>query len=127
MLMPLREWDHRFQSRSRMDLHPPTNHSHTSTVASRRQAHVAYAQNMRHAHPHELAWFLRWALGRVVRLQRTEAYAADTVQGARPEVDHARAKGLLEWDDYEQWRGRERGMSRCGLAIHSEGEAYHSS
>lgn len=55
-----------------------------------------FAQDLRFAREHELAWLLRWALARVTRV----------AEGTK-EVCH----GVLEWDVYEEWRGRERGMS----------------
>ena len=53
-----------------------------------------FQQDLQFAKEHELAWLLRWALSRITRLK----------EGSR-EVCH----GLLEWEVYEEWRGRERG------------------
>jgi hypothetical protein len=53
-----------------------------------------FAQDLRFAREHELAWLLRWALSRVTRV----------AEGTQ-EVCH----GVLEWEVYEEWRGRERG------------------
>ncbi len=75
------------------------------------RARATYTQNLRFAHPHELAWFLRWALARVVRITRLEA----TVPGPHREfieVVDMEERGLLEWEGYENWRGRERGKRR---------------
>jgi hypothetical protein len=89
------------------------DHRHTSSnIASARPAHVTYAQNLRLASPHELAWFLRWALARVVRLRRTQSSAGETFQEPPADRNPAQDRGLLEWEDYELWRGRERGVCR---------------
>ncbi|KLT40277.1 hypothetical protein CC85DRAFT_322125 [Cutaneotrichosporon oleaginosum] len=54
---------------------------------------VTFEQDIRFASDHELAWLLRWALSRMTRIR----------EGTR-EVCH----GCIEWDMYEEWRGRER-------------------
>jgi hypothetical protein len=54
----------------------------------------SFQQDLQFAKEHELAWLLRWALSRMTRLK----------EGSR-EVCH----GMLEWEIYEEWRGRERG------------------
>ena len=56
--------------------------------------HLNWTQDLRLAKEYELAWLLRWALSRVVRVR----------EGTR-EISH----GLLQWEIYEEWRGRERG------------------
>ena len=53
-----------------------------------------FQQDLQFAKEHELDWLLHWALSRITRLK----------EGSR-EVCH----GLLEWEVYEEWRGRERG------------------
>jgi len=55
----------------------------------------SFQQDLQFAKEHELAWLLRWALSRITRLK----------EGSR-EVCH----GMLEWEVYEEWRGRERGQ-----------------
>jgi hypothetical protein len=78
---------------------------------------------MRFAHPHEIAWFLRWALARVVRLRKVERVApgphTDVIEQGSIE-----ARGLLEWEDYENWRGRERGK-RSGRT-YPDSKAQHT-
>ena len=49
---------------------------------------------MTYVREHDLGWLLRWALSRIVRIR----------EGTQ-EVLH----GVLEWEVYEEWRGRERG------------------
>jgi hypothetical protein len=63
----------------------------------------AYTEDISFAGECEIAWLLRWGLGRVVRAERTGR------EGASREV-----RGLLEWERYEDWRGRERGKSEDG-------------
>ncbi|WWC73405.1 uncharacterized protein I206_107372 [Kwoniella pini CBS 10737] len=53
----------------------------------------AFKQDVKFAKEHELAWLLRWALSRVTRMK----------EGTK-EICH----GVLEWEVYEEWRGRER-------------------
>jgi len=53
-----------------------------------------FQQDLRFAKEHELAWLLRWALSRISRIKE-----------ATREVLH----GVMEWESYEEWRGRERG------------------
>ncbi|WVQ75289.1 hypothetical protein IAR50_004903 [Cryptococcus sp. DSM 104548] len=50
-------------------------------------------QDIKFAKEHELAWLFRWALSRITRVK----------EGARI-VCH----GVMEWEVYEEWRGRER-------------------
>ncbi|EIW72287.1 hypothetical protein TREMEDRAFT_20593, partial [Tremella mesenterica DSM 1558] len=52
-----------------------------------------FAQDIKFAKEHELAWLLRWGLSRITRIR----------EGTR-ELCH----GVLEWEVYEEWRGRER-------------------
>lgn len=54
----------------------------------------AWARDLAFAREHDLGWMLRWALSRIVRVK----------EGTR-EVLH----GVLDWEVYEEWRGRERG------------------
>jgi len=53
-----------------------------------------FLEDLRFAREYELAWLLRWALSRVVRIK---------------EGSHERLHGVIEWEIYEEWRGRERG------------------
>jgi hypothetical protein len=62
-------------------------------VSSRNQ-YMTWVADLQFAKEHELAWLLRWSLSRIVRLK----------DGTR-EACH----GVLEWEAYEEWRGRERG------------------
>lgn len=68
-----------------------------------KRAAEAFTQDVQFANDHELAWLLRWALSRLTRVR----------EGTR-EAYH----GCLDWDMYEEWRGRERGESRKGLFSH---------
>lgn len=52
-----------------------------------------FLQDVQFASDQELAWLLRWALSRLTRVR----------EGGR-ELCH----GCLDWDMYEEWRGRER-------------------
>lgn len=61
---------------------------------------ATYRSNLRFAHPHELAWFLRWALARVVRVKGEPIVLGDAFE--------LEQRGLVDWEDYETWRGRER-------------------
>ncbi|WVQ79533.1 hypothetical protein IAT38_001632 [Cryptococcus sp. DSM 104549] len=56
----------------------------------------AFKQDIAFAKEHELAWLLRWAMSRVTRVK----------EGVRV-LSH----GVLEWEVYEEWRGRERAAS----------------
>jgi hypothetical protein len=67
--------------------HPQSSSSSSSTFQS-------FARDLQYAKEYELAWFLRWALSRITR--RKEGTG---------EICH----GIIEWDIYEEWRGRERG------------------
>ena len=58
----------------------------------------AWVRDLAYAEEHDLAWMLRWALSKIVR-----------VKEGTGDVCH----GLLEWEVYEEWRGRERGSSEC--------------
>lgn len=53
-------------------------------------------QDIQFASDHELAWLLRWVLSRMTRLRESTR-----------EVCH----GCIDWEQYEEWRGRERGRS----------------
>ncbi|OWZ45114.1 hypothetical protein C356_03199 [Cryptococcus neoformans c45] len=53
----------------------------------------AFIHDIRFAKEHELAWFLRWALSRITRVKEN----AKTI-----------CHGVMEWEVYEEWRGRER-------------------
>lgn len=69
-----------------------TRISGETSDASRRQAR--FQQDIKVAMEHELAWLLRWALSRLVRKREG---TGETLHG------------VLEWEIYEEWRGRERG------------------
>ncbi|ORX38018.1 hypothetical protein BD324DRAFT_608403 [Kockovaella imperatae] len=56
----------------------------------------AWSQDLQFARDYELAWLFRWALSRITRIR----------EGSR-EICH----GVLDWDAYEEWRGRERASS----------------
>lgn len=53
-----------------------------------------FIHEIRFAKEHELAWLLRWALSRITRIK----------EGTR-----ITCHGVMEWEMYEEWRGRERG------------------
>lgn len=53
-----------------------------------------FIHEIRFAKEHELAWLLRWALSRIMRIK----------EGTR-----INCHGVMEWEVYEEWRGRERG------------------
>ncbi|KAK8849410.1 hypothetical protein IAR55_004742 [Kwoniella newhampshirensis] len=55
--------------------------------------HEAFLQNVQFANEQELAWLLRWAMSRITRVK---------------EGSHQTSHGVLEWEAYEEWRGRER-------------------
>lgn len=57
---------------------------------------MTWVADLQFAKEHELAWLLRWSLSRIVRLK----------DGTREAC-----RGVLEWEAYEEWRGRERGES----------------
>lgn len=64
-----------------------------------RTAVATWEQDLKFANDQELAWLLRWALSRLTRVR----------DGTR-EMSH----GCIEWEQYEEWRGRERGqLRRC--------------
>lgn len=63
----------------------------------------AYIEDITFTGECEIAWLLRWGLARVVRAERTGR------DGTSRE-----ARGLLDWERYEDWRGRERGQSADG-------------
>ncbi|KAL7424843.1 hypothetical protein Q5752_000528 [Cryptotrichosporon argae] len=52
-----------------------------------------FKEDLSYARDYDLAWLLRWALSRMTRVR----------EGTR-ELCH----GCIEWDVYEEWRGRER-------------------
>ncbi|WVO13648.1 hypothetical protein L204_101269 [Cryptococcus depauperatus] len=54
---------------------------------------VSFRQDLTFAKEYELAWLLRWALSRIARFN----------EGAR-----VICRGVMEWEVYEEWRGRER-------------------
>ncbi|WWD20031.1 hypothetical protein CI109_104504 [Kwoniella shandongensis] len=60
------------------------------TATGRREA---FLRDIQFAKEYELAWFLRWAISRIKRVK----------EGTR-DLYH----GVLEWEVYEEWRGRER-------------------
>jgi hypothetical protein len=64
-----------------------------------KSAHSSFKDDLRYAKEFELAWLLRWALSRVTR---------------RAEETKEVLRGLIEWDAYEEWRGRERCESLTG-------------
>ena len=59
-------------------------------------------EHIRFAKEHELAWLLRWALAQVVRLK----------EGTKEML-----RGMMEWEVYEEWRGRERGEIPTGKGL----------
>ncbi|WRT69392.1 uncharacterized protein IL334_006376 [Kwoniella shivajii] len=65
----------------------------TSNSRSKQQA---FLQDVKFAKEHELAWLLRWTLSRITRMK----------EGIK-EICH----GVMEWEAYEEWRGRERAAS----------------
>jgi hypothetical protein len=67
----------------------------------------SFQQDLQFAKEHELAWLLRWALSRITRLK----------EGSR-EVCH----GILEWEVYEEWRGRERGKLSPNLPVRAKAD-----
>lgn len=77
---------------SKLTLTRSENHS-VSQSSTKSQS---FSHDLQYAKEYELAWFLRWALSRITRKK----------EGSR-EVSH----GIIEWEIYEEWRGRERGMS----------------
>ncbi|OCF77681.1 hypothetical protein I204_01679 [Kwoniella mangroviensis CBS 8886] len=62
-------------------------------TSNSKSKHEAFKQDVTFAKEHELAWLLRWSLSRITRIK----------EGVR-EICH----GVLEWEAYEEWRGRER-------------------
>ncbi|TYJ51313.1 hypothetical protein B9479_008121 [Cryptococcus floricola] len=72
-------------------------HSFINTISSSgRQSPgklESFLQDIKFAKEHELAWLFRWALSRITRVK----------EGARV-ICH----GVMEWQVYEEWRGRER-------------------
>lgn len=88
--------------------------SYITTLTSRpasSQAITAYRNNLRLGQPYELAWFLRWALGRAVRLVREEHISPGADKSKLVDVREREVRGLVDWVEYEIWRGKERGMS----------------
>ena len=69
----------------------------TNASTTRRRS---FAHDIKFAKEFELAWLLRWCLSRITR-----------VSEGTQELIH----GLLEWEAYEEWRGRE----RCKLRLHA--------
>ena len=55
---------------------------------------ATWEHDLAFAKEQELAWLLRWVLSRIQR-----------VKESTKEVEH----GVMEWEVYEEWRGRERG------------------
>ncbi|ORY34991.1 hypothetical protein BCR39DRAFT_462229 [Naematelia encephala] len=53
----------------------------------------SFKQDILYAKEHELAWLLRWALSHLARIR----------EGTREVL-----RGMIEWDVYEEWRGREK-------------------
>ncbi|WWC93117.1 uncharacterized protein L201_008084 [Kwoniella dendrophila CBS 6074] len=62
-------------------------------TSNSRSKQDSFRQDIKFAKEQELAWLLRWALSRITRIR----------EGVR-EICH----GVLEWDAYEEFRGRER-------------------
>ncbi|WVF68828.1 hypothetical protein IAT40_003601 [Kwoniella sp. CBS 6097] len=69
-----------------------------STSQLRSRQSNTFAQEVRFAKEQELAWLLRWALSRITRVKE---------RAGGKEIVH----GVLEWEAYEEWRGRERSAS----------------
>ncbi|KAJ9114225.1 hypothetical protein QFC22_005677 [Naganishia vaughanmartiniae] len=85
--------------------------SYIATLTSRpasTQSITAYRNNLRLCQPYELAWFLRWALGRVVRLVREEHVSPGADRSKLVDVREREVRGLVDWAEYEIWRGKER-------------------
>ncbi|WVR08331.1 hypothetical protein IAU60_005384 [Kwoniella sp. DSM 27419] len=67
------------------------------SVSSNAKSHTDdFVRDLAFASLNEVAWFLRWALARITR-----------VRDDTHEVCH----GVLDWEVYEEWRGRERAAS----------------
>ena len=67
-----------------------------------------HSVNLRAGTPFELAWFLRWALGRIVRVV-TEEESVAGAKGVIRQVKELQQRGLVEWTEYAMWREKERG------------------
>lgn len=90
------------QTRTKMLIESYFESMTTGSSFGRTNRDAFFEQELPYAKPHELAWFLRWALSRVVRVN---------------DVTGEELHGLFEWGVYEEWRGRERGESdRCGTS-----------
>ncbi|OCF39995.1 hypothetical protein I317_06192 [Kwoniella heveanensis CBS 569] len=85
------------QTRTKMLIQAYLDSLASTSQSHSRQANT-FAQEVRFAKEHELAWLLRWALSRITRIKE---------KAGGKEVVH----GTLEWEAYEEWRGRERAAS----------------
>lgn len=66
----------------------------TSSRTPTKTSATTFAQDVTFASDQELAWLLRWALSRMTRVREPTR-----------EICH----GCMDWEMYEEWRGRERG------------------
>ncbi|WVQ96362.1 hypothetical protein IAU59_003467 [Kwoniella sp. CBS 9459] len=85
------------QTRTKMLIQAYLDSISSTSQSHSRQADT-FTQEVRFAKEHELAWLLRWALSRITRIKE---------KAGGKKVVH----GVLEWEAYEEWRGRERAAS----------------
>ncbi|KAI5449422.1 hypothetical protein NCC49_004706 [Naganishia albida] len=72
---------------------------------------TVYRESLCLAAPNEVAWFLRWAMSRVVRLVREDKIAESPSWGKGGKMVTIRereVRGLVDLREYEVWRGTER-------------------
>lgn len=85
-------------SKNRLNMVRADNHSsstrHPPSSSSSSSASQSFSRDLQYAKEYELAWFLRWTMSRITRRK-----------DGTGEICH----GIIEWDIYEEWRGRERG------------------
>lgn len=67
------------------------------------EKYKVYQEDLKFAGEHEIAWLLRWSLSRAVRVNGDSQQGPNPIGGDLP----FEMRGLLDWERYEDWRGRE--------------------
>jgi hypothetical protein len=106
--------------------------SFTSTLISSSSSHPSYSssanrfstaispeevnwrQEVTFSPERELAWVMRWAMSRVLQVRG----AVDDGHGGHVPGTREERRGLVEWEVYEEWRGREKGELSSSLESH---------
>lgn len=91
---------------------------------------TSHAMNLSVGSPHELGWFLRWALSRLVRIIRIEEPVPSKGPGkgkgrvVKTVKEYGR-RGMVDMREYVMWREKERGTSSYPFTICATPKADH--